>query len=140
MTVKGTDEGGQALTTTKGKGPLFEEEVDNPHIQSHAYAVYGVSSTEEEKDEEKGAKGDGSSRHEKLVEELSLVLETDTIDTDYSTKEEMDELWFFIRHLAGGGLSEKEASKLEAKVETMGYDSRAMLIGGGRQNANVTEE
>jgi hypothetical protein len=67
MTVKGTDDGGQALTTTKGKGPLFEEEVHNPHIQSHAYAVYGVSSTEDEKDEEKGAKGDGSSRHEKLV-------------------------------------------------------------------------
>jgi hypothetical protein len=58
-------------------------------------------------------------------------LETDTIDTDYSTSEEMDELWFFIRHLAGGGVSEKEASELEAKVETMGYDSRAMLIGGG---------
>lgn len=57
MTVKGTDEGGQALTTTKDKGPLFEEEVDNPHIQSHADAVYGVSWTKEEKNEENGAKG-----------------------------------------------------------------------------------
>jgi hypothetical protein len=59
-----------------------------------------------------------------------LSLGTDTIDPTQSTDKEMDELEFFLRHLVGGELSDKEASGLEDKVEAMGYGPRVMLFGG----------
>lgn len=99
MTVKGTNEGGEALVAAKGKDPLFEQEVDSPRIQNLADVVFGVSSSVEEKDERKGAGGGRSLGHEKLGEEPNLVLETDIVHPTHSTREEMDELGFFIRHL-----------------------------------------
>lgn len=56
-----------------GKDSLYEEEVDSPHIQNLADAVFGASSLEE-KVQGKGAEGGESSGHEKLDEEPSFAL------------------------------------------------------------------
>lgn len=69
--------------------------------------------------------------HEKLGEEPNLALETNIVHPTHSTREEMDELGFFIRHLTEEVLSEEKASELEDKAEAMGYSSWAMLFGKG---------
>jgi hypothetical protein len=45
----------------------------------------------------------------------------------------MDELGFFMRHIGGGELNDKEASKLENKAEVTCYGPGAMLFGGEDQ-------
>lgn len=129
--TEGTEEGGQASVAAKGKDPLFEEEVDSPHIQSLDDVVFGVSSSEEKKDEGKGTKCGGSSGHKKLAEELSFALGIDTVESTQSTDEDMDEVGFFLRHLSEEELSEEKASELEDKAEAMGYVHGAMLFSGG---------
>ena len=42
----------------------------------------------------------------------------------------MDDLGFFMRHIGGGELNDKEVSELENKGEFMGYGPGAMLFGG----------
>jgi hypothetical protein len=109
---------------------LFEEEVDNPHIQNIGDAAFGDSLSSGEEDEKKTTEGEGSSGHKKADEEPSFALKTYTVESTQST-EEMDELGFFLRHLSGEELSKKMASELEVKAEIMGYGPRAMLFGGG---------
>lgn len=130
-TAKGTDEGGQTSAALKGKNALSKEEVDNPQIQNLAYTVFGGSPSSKEKDEIKDVEGGRSSGHEKLGEEPSFFLGTDTVEPAQSTGEDMDELGFFLRHLAGEELSEEKASNLEDKAKAMGYNPRAMLFGEG---------
>lgn len=105
--------------------------MDNPWIQNLAYAIFGGSPFSEQKDERKDVEGGGSSMHEKLEEEPSFSLGTDTVEPAQSTGEDMDELGFFIRHLVGEELSEEKASNLEDKAKAMGYYPRAMLFGEG---------
>jgi hypothetical protein len=52
----------------------------------------------------------------------------------------MYELGFFMRHLGGGELNDKEALELENKVEAMGYGPRAMLFGGEDQMLNYVPD
>jgi hypothetical protein len=42
----------------------------------------------------------------------------------------MEELGFFMRHISGGELSEKEVSKLGNKGEALSYSPGALLFGG----------
>jgi hypothetical protein len=43
-----------------------------------------------------------------------------------------EEVDFFVRHLVDDKLSEENASKLKEQAKTMGYNSGAMLFGGGK--------
>jgi hypothetical protein len=132
-TTKGTDEGGQS---SKSKDILSKEEVESPRILGLGGAAFGGSSSSEEDDGKKSAKGGGSSGHEKVEgepEEPSLTARTDTAIATQTTGEEIDELGFFVRHLGGGKLNDKEVLELENKGEAMGYEARAMLVGGGNE-------
>lgn len=63
--------------------------------------------------------------------EPNLTLRTDATDPTQTTCEDIDELSFFVRHLGEGELSEKEASELDHKGESMVYGPGAMLFGDG---------
>jgi hypothetical protein len=73
--------------------------------------------------------------HEKVKrepKEPSFALGTDTVDpTQYSG--EMDGLWFFVRHLGGGEMSDKDSLELEDKAKAMGYATGAMFFSGEDQ-------
>ena len=61
------------------------------------------------------------------------MLGKDTTEPTQNTGEEVDELDFFVRHLGGGELNDKEASRTESKGEAMGYRPGALFFGGGDQ-------
>lgn len=43
-----------------------------------------------------------------------------------------EEIDFFVRHIAGGVLNEEDASKRKEQAKAIGYNSRAMIFGGGK--------
>jgi hypothetical protein len=93
-------------------------------------------STSSEEDEKKTVEGGRSSGHEKAEKELkepNPILEKDAIESTHTTSEEVDKLGFFMRHLGGDELDDKEASEIESKGEAMGYGPRALLFGGRDQ-------
>lgn len=91
----------------KSKNSLSKEEVESPRIQNLVDAIFGVSSSKEERDEGKDTEGGGSSGHEKLGEDPSFALGTNTVDPTHSIGEEMNELGFFMRHLSREELSKE---------------------------------
>jgi hypothetical protein len=127
--MKGTDEGQHP---SKIKEISFEEEVESPRILGLGGAAFGGSTSSEE-DEKKTAERCRSSGHEKAKEELkesNLILEKDVAEATQTTGEEVDEIGFFMRHLGGGELDDKEASEIESKGEAMGYGLGALLFRG----------
>jgi hypothetical protein len=61
------------------------------------------------------------------------MLGKDTTEPTQTTCEEVDELGFFVRHLGGGELNDKEASRTESKGKAMGHRPRALLFEGEDQ-------
>lgn len=67
------------------------------------------------------------------LEKLSADLKSDKVGHARSSDKEMDEEFdFFVRHLAGGDLNKEDASKLKERAKAIGYNSRAMIFGGGK--------
>jgi hypothetical protein len=111
---------------------LFEEEVESLHILGLGSAAFGGSSSFEEYCVKKTVEGDISSGHKKAKEEpkeQNVTLGIDTAEATQTTGKEIDELWFFMRHIGGSELSDKVDLELENKGEAMGYGPRAMLFG-----------
>jgi hypothetical protein len=75
----------------------------------------------------------GHEKVEREPKEPSFALGTDIVDPTQYSGEEMDGLWFFVRHLGGGELSDKDALELEDKAKAMGYAPGAMLFSGEDQ-------
>jgi hypothetical protein len=132
-TTKSTNEGGESL---KGKEILSGEEVESPHILGLGSAAFEGSSSSEEDDVKKTVEGDGSLRHKKAKEETkeqNVTLGIDVVEAPQTTDKEIDELGFFMRHIGGGNLGDKEVSELERKGEAIGYGTGAMLFCGEDQ-------
>jgi hypothetical protein len=67
------------------------------------------------------------------LEKLSTALKPDKVGHARSSGKELDEENdFFVRHLASGDLNEEDASKLKEQAKAIGYNSRAMIFGGGK--------
>jgi hypothetical protein len=84
----------------------------------------------------KSAKGYGSSGHEKIEGDpkgQNNTLETEATEATQTTSEEMGELEFFMRHIGGGELNEKEVFEFENKSEALGYGPGVMLFDGEDQ-------
>jgi hypothetical protein len=99
---------------------LSKEEVESPCILGLGSAAFGGSSSSKKDDVKKFVEDDGYSGHEKAEEEpkeQSITLGTDANEATQTTDEEMDELRFFMRHIGGGELSDKEVSELENKAK-----------------------
>lgn len=69
----------------------------------------------------------------KELKDLNLLLGKDAARPTQTTCEEVDEIGFFVRHLGGSELDDKEAPEIESKGKTMGYEPGALLFGGGDQ-------
>jgi hypothetical protein len=118
-TMKGSNEGDRS---SKGK-EILPKEVEIPRILGLGGVGFMDSSSSEEEDDKKTTEGGGSSGHERVEgepKETNLTLETDAAEPTQTTGEEIDELYFFMRHLGGGEQSEKEALELDQKGEAMG--------------------
>jgi hypothetical protein len=129
-TMKGTDEG---YHPSKIKEISSEEEVESPQNLGLGGAAFGGSTSFEE-DEKKTTKGGGSLGHEKAKIELkepNPILENDAAEATQTTSEEVDNLVFFMRHLGGAELDDKEASKIQSTGEAIGYGHVALLFGRG---------
>ena len=127
-TMKESDEGDHP---SKIKN-ISSEDVESPQILGLGGTTFRGSTCSKE-DKKKTTEGGGSSRHEKAERELkrsSLALEKDATEATQTTGEEVEDFRFFVRHLDGGKLDDKEAQEIENKSEAMGYWSGALLFGG----------
>jgi hypothetical protein len=115
---------------------LSKEEVESLRILGLGGAAFRGSSSSEKDGVNKIVDSDESLGHEKAKEEpkeQNLTLGTDVVEATQTTGEEIDELGFFMRHIGGGGMSDKEVSELENKGKATSYGPGAMLLGGGDQ-------
>jgi hypothetical protein len=55
------------------------------------------------------------------LKRLSPILEKDAAEATQTKGEEVEDLCFFVRHLGGGELDDKEHLEIENKGEAMGY-------------------
>jgi hypothetical protein len=71
------------------------------------------------------------------LKEPKLTLGEDVTEPTQTTGEEIDELGFFVKHLGGGELSDKEASGIENKKQSHGVWVWGFSLWTERSNAYV---
>jgi hypothetical protein len=105
----------------------------SPRVESLIDAIFGPSSPKEEEVEAKSVEASKYSGFEKGARKAKRCSKARKVGHARSSGKEMDEeIDFFVRHIAGGDLNEEDASKRKEQAKAIGYNSRAMIFGGGK--------